>query len=114
MSNQRIYLKETSATSFPNMNYEDPVNNGYTMVYNGPVAAHQGWVSIDITDCNFTGNNNLVVHWENQQTQAFLSDTFTESKLMIIDIQADKVPYLISAVSGRSQSRQAALATCLT
>ncbi len=64
--NQKIYLKETSSATFANNNYENPTGSGYTLVYDGSVNLAPGWVIIDITDFNYSGNNNLILHWENR------------------------------------------------
>lgn len=65
LENQKIYLKHTTDAEFPNMNYEDPENNGYTLVYDGTCAWTQGWFEIDITDFQYNGTDNLILHWEN-------------------------------------------------
>lgn len=66
ISNQKIYLKETSLATFSSNNYENPTSNGYTLVYDGSISVIPGWVIIDIADFNYSGNNNLIIHWENR------------------------------------------------
>lgn len=70
MNNQKIYLKESSQATFSSNNYDDPLANGFTLVYNGPVTTVTGWTIIDITDFNYSGNANLIVHWENRSGQS--------------------------------------------
>jgi len=60
MPNQKIYMKHTSATSM-SVGYDDPIANGYTLVYNGSITLNAGWNTIDITDFSYNGTDNLII-----------------------------------------------------
>lgn len=66
LNNQKIYLKESASSSFGNMGYEVPEQNGFTQVFNGTINASTGWVEIDISDFVYSGSQNLILHWENR------------------------------------------------
>lgn len=64
-NNQKIYLKHTSSDIFGNANYEDPENNGYTLVYDGNIN-FDGMTEITLsTPFDYNGTDNLIVHYEN-------------------------------------------------
>jgi hypothetical protein len=71
LPNQKIYIKHTSNTAFGSAGYEDPANNGYTLVYDGVIAFQNGWNEIDITDFAYNGTDNLIVHCENRWGQTY-------------------------------------------
>lgn len=60
LNNQKIYLKHTSASSVTT-SYEEPIANGYTLVYDGAITLNQGWFTIDITDFSYNGTDNLIL-----------------------------------------------------
>ena len=65
-SNQKIYLKHTSKTEFTDSVYEDPENNGYTLVYSGDINFNEGWNVIDLSNSfQYNGTDNLILHYEN-------------------------------------------------
>jgi len=65
-NNQKIYLKTTSNSIFSSANYEDPTNNGYTLVFDGNITFN-GWTIIDLsTAFAYNGTDNLIIHWENR------------------------------------------------
>lgn len=64
-TNQKIYIKHTSQTIFANANYEDPTNNGYTLVFDGSIN-YDGWTIIDLsTPFEYNGTDNIIIHYEN-------------------------------------------------
>ncbi len=66
-TNQKIYLKESSLSSFSNYNYTSPISDGATLVYNGNISFTNGWVEITFqTPFVYSGNNNLIVYYENR------------------------------------------------
>ncbi len=66
LTNQKIYLKETTQSSFVGYGYDDPLTSNYTLVYDGSISMISGWIIIDITDFNYSGTGNLIVQWENR------------------------------------------------
>jgi hypothetical protein len=67
VTNQKIYVKLSSNTIFANANYEDPLNNGYLLVYQGNITFQTGWNEIVLsTPIAYDGTQNLVIHWENR------------------------------------------------
>ena len=68
-NNQRIYLLETDRAWFASpAAYEDPAVSGAARVFDGAVTWNGGgWHSIAFdTPFDFSGEANLVVHWENR------------------------------------------------
>jgi len=67
VTNQKIYFKLTSNSVFANANYEDPLNNGYTLVYQGDLTFANGWNEITLlTPIPYDGVQNIAIHWENR------------------------------------------------
>jgi len=67
VTNQKIYAKLTTAEIFSTAAYEDPLNNGYTLVYEGDLTFQTGWNEIQlITPIVYDGIQNIVFHWENR------------------------------------------------
>ncbi len=64
-NSQKIYLKLTSDDVFADANYESPESNGYTLVFDGDIT-FDGWTQIDITDFEYDGSSNIIVHWESR------------------------------------------------
>lgn len=61
MNNQKIYMKQTPVNSL-STGYEDPIVNGYTLVFDGAINfPSSGWNIIDITDFSFNGSDNLII-----------------------------------------------------
>lgn len=80
-ANQKIYLKHTTSSIFADANYENPVSNGYTLVYDGPITFN-GWTEITLsTPFLYNGSDNLIIHYENRSNSAnyanFASTTST-------------------------------------
>lgn len=71
VTNQKIYIKHTSAAIYGSAGYEDPVNNGYTLVYDGNLSFVNGWNEIDITDFAYNGTDNISIHWENRWNNTY-------------------------------------------
>ncbi|MEI6821338.1 MAG: choice-of-anchor J domain-containing protein [Bacteroidota bacterium] len=65
VTNQKIYIKHSSSAIFSSNAYEDPTNNGYTLVYTGNLSFVNGWNDISITPFAYNGTDNLIIHWEN-------------------------------------------------
>ncbi|MFW5793273.1 MAG: T9SS type A sorting domain-containing protein [Bacteroidota bacterium] len=65
-NDQKIYIKLTNEDVFSSANYEDPENNGYTLVFDGDLNFEEGWNEIDITDFPYDGTSNILIHWENR------------------------------------------------
>lgn len=77
-TNQKIYLKHTTDAIFANANYEDPTNNGYTLVYDGTIN-YNGWTEIVLsTPFNYNGTDNLIVHYESR-TGAYYYTNFNST-----------------------------------
>lgn len=80
-ANQKIYLKHTTSAIFGDASYENPVSNGYTLVYDGPITFN-GWTEITLsTPFAYNGTDNLIIHYENRANSAnyanFASTTST-------------------------------------
>lgn len=66
LNNQKIYLKHTSQSVFSSNNYEDPTNNGYSLVFDGNLSVN-GWTEITLsTPFSYNGTDNLIVNWESR------------------------------------------------
>ena len=67
VTNQKIYFKLTSNSVFANANYEDPLNNGYTLIYQGDLTFVTGWNEITLsTPIPYDGIQNIAIHWEDR------------------------------------------------
>ena len=67
VTNQKIYFKLTSNSVFANANYEDPVNNGYTLVFQGDLTFVTGWNDLTLlTPIPYDGVQNIAIQWENR------------------------------------------------
>lgn len=66
-TSQKVYFKLTSNSVFANANYEDPLNNGYTLCFQGDLTFVTGWNEITLlTPIPYDGVQNLAIHWENR------------------------------------------------
>lgn len=65
INTQKVYLSTIADSTFADANYDDPT--GMTLVYNGDITIPaSGWLAIPLTTpYNYTGNGNLLLHWEN-------------------------------------------------
>jgi len=67
VTNQKMYVKLVSNDVFAAANYEDPLNNGYTLVFQGNLTFQNGWNEIVLTTpIAYDGVLNLSIHWENR------------------------------------------------
>ncbi len=67
VTNQKIYFKLTPNSVYAGANYEDPLNNGYTLVFQGNLTFVTGWNEITlITPIPYDGVQNISIHWENR------------------------------------------------
>jgi hypothetical protein len=67
ITNQKIYVKLASNDVFAAANYEDPTNNGYTLVFQGNLTFQTGWNEILLTTpIAYDGVQNILIHWENR------------------------------------------------
>lgn len=67
VTNQKVYAKLTPNSIFSTANYEDPLNNGYILIYQGDISFVTGWNEIILsTPIVYDGVQNLVIHWENR------------------------------------------------
>jgi len=67
ITNQKVYMKLGSNDIFATANYEDPLNNGYTLVFQGNLTFQTGWNEIILTTpMVYDGVQNLIIHWENR------------------------------------------------
>ena len=67
VTNQKIYFKLTPNTVYANANYEDPLNNGYTLVFQGNLTFLNGWNEITLlSPIPYDGVQNISIHWENR------------------------------------------------
>jgi len=67
VTNQKIYAKLSTAEIFASAAYEDPLNNGYILVYEGDLTFQTGWNEIQLTTpIVYDGIQNIVFHWENR------------------------------------------------
>jgi len=65
--NQKIYMKHTTLTQFPDAFYDDPIAAGFTLVYEGDVTFDgSGWHVIPLDNpFSYNGTDNLIVYWQN-------------------------------------------------
>ena len=67
VTNQKLYVKLTANNTFAAANYEDPTNNGYSLVFQGNLTFVTGWNEIILTTpIAYDGVQNLIIHWENR------------------------------------------------
>ena len=67
VTNQKMYIKLSPADIFANAGYEDPLNTGYTLVFQGDLTFQNGWNEIVLTTpIVYDGTQNLIIHWENR------------------------------------------------
>ncbi|MBK7028550.1 MAG: hypothetical protein IPH45_04820 [Bacteroidales bacterium] len=67
VTNQKIYFKLSSNSTFAAANYEDPLNTGYTLVFQGDLTFQTGWNEITLlTPIPYDGIQNIIFHWENR------------------------------------------------
>lgn len=67
VTNQKMYVKLSSNSVFANANFEDPLNNGYILVFQGDLTFQNGWNEIILTTpIAYDGVQNLIIHWENR------------------------------------------------
>ncbi len=70
LNNQKVWFKlvPDSQDAWTDMSYENPANNGYTMVWEGNIHyGAMGWYRIVLTTpFVYDGTSNLVMHWENR------------------------------------------------
>lgn len=73
MTNQKIYMKLTSDAVFATAVYENPVANGYTLVYDGPISSTaNNWMEITLSaPFAYDGIKNLAIHAENRWGQSY-------------------------------------------
>ncbi|MFH1119874.1 MAG: T9SS type A sorting domain-containing protein [Bacteroidota bacterium] len=72
VTNQKIFVKLFSAEIFSDANYEDPLNNGYTLVFEGNLTFQNGWNEIPFTTpIAYDGIQNIVFHWENRWNDTY-------------------------------------------
>jgi hypothetical protein len=72
VTNQKIYVKLSTSEVFANANYEDPLNNGYTLVFEGNLSFQTGWNEIPLTTpIAYDGVQNIVFHWENRWNNTY-------------------------------------------
>lgn len=82
LTNQKMWMKHTDKSEFtfsgsPSTSpYEDPDNNGFTLVWEGSINYVQGWIEIDITDFAYNGTDNIIIHWENRHGSSTYSAEF--------------------------------------
>lgn len=82
LANQKIYMKNSANSTFADASYENPVSNGYTLVYNGTIN-YDGWTIINLsTPFEYNGTDNLIIHYENYAgnlTYANFNSTYSTS-----------------------------------
>ena len=67
VTNQKIFFKLTTNSVFANAGYEDPLNNGYTLCFQGDLTFQTGWNEITlVTPIPYDGFHNLAIHWEDR------------------------------------------------
>jgi hypothetical protein len=67
VTNQKVYFKLVSNAVFAAANYEDPVNNGYTLAFQGDMTFQTGWNEITLlTPIPYDGAHHIAIHWENR------------------------------------------------
>jgi len=65
--NQKIYVSQTSEPTI-RLGYPDLVLDNYQKVFEGTVnypTNGSAWVELDITDFDYDGSENLIIHWQN-------------------------------------------------
>lgn len=70
LENQKIYIKQSSLSSFTSLDYENPedASNGYTLVYDGTIQFNLGWSEITLPETfEYDGTSAFIVHWENHR-----------------------------------------------
>jgi hypothetical protein len=69
MTNQKIWMKHTSLSSYTSNAYPDPANNGYTLVFDGSVTFNSNqWITIPLTTpFEYNGTDNLLICYENRR-----------------------------------------------
>ncbi|MCD4818288.1 MAG: choice-of-anchor J domain-containing protein [Candidatus Cloacimonetes bacterium] len=67
MPDQKIYMKHTSESVFPDASYDDPTTAGFTLVFDGSVIWDgAGWHDINlVTPFSYNGTDNLIIYWQN-------------------------------------------------
>lgn len=72
LTNQKIYIKHIGVNEFASADYEDPENNGYTLVYDGEISFVIGWNKITfISPFEYNGTDNIAIHVENSWGQTY-------------------------------------------
>ncbi len=73
LDNQKIYVRQTSLSSFPDKNY--PTTTGFTLVYSGSITfGTSGWKTISFTTpFSYNGTDNLEVLVESRDGSTFTS-----------------------------------------
>ncbi|MFZ4546022.1 MAG: BACON domain-containing protein [Bacteroidales bacterium] len=72
VTNQKMYVKLSSNTVFANANFEDPINNGYVLVFQGDLTFQNGWNEITLTTpIVYDGVQNIMMHWENRWNNTY-------------------------------------------
>ncbi|MEI6061000.1 MAG: BACON domain-containing carbohydrate-binding protein, partial [Bacteroidota bacterium] len=67
VTNQKMYVKLSSNTIYATAGFEDPISNGYTLVYDGSLTFVNGWNEIILTSpIVYDGVQNILIHWENR------------------------------------------------
>ncbi|MCK4313087.1 MAG: hypothetical protein KAW88_10175, partial [Candidatus Cloacimonetes bacterium] len=66
--NQKIYMKHTGLTEFPDGAYDDPAAAGFTLVFDGTVTWNgSGWHEIVLDNAfSYNGTDNLIIYWQNR------------------------------------------------
>lgn len=83
VTNQKIYVKLTSSEVFSSANYEDPLNNEYTLVFDGNLTFQNGWNEIQLFEpINYDGVQNIIFHWENRWGTSY-GPTFNSTPTII-------------------------------
>lgn len=72
VTNQKIYVKLSSNEIFSSAAYEDPLNNGYMLVFEGDLTFQNGWNEIALTTpIVYDGVQNIIFHWENRWNNSY-------------------------------------------
>ena len=72
VTNQKIYVKLSSLDIFSNSAFEDPLNNGYILVFEGNLTFQNGWNEIPLTTpIVYDGVQNIIFHWENRWNNTY-------------------------------------------
>ncbi len=78
-TNQKIYMKHTPNTVFPDANYENQESNGYVLVYSGSIT-YNGVTDIVLqTPFEYNGTDNLIIHYENRLVNNSLYPSFNST-----------------------------------